>query len=140
MAITATQAKAVEKVTRKLTGTIGSRIDQLNDLREQKRELAAKVEAIEKTYHEVEAELIEALDAQGTSNGTGKKASASISVSVVGSIVDRDKLDAFVKRTGNFQLFQARLSAPAVRELLEKKGSIPGVEPFHKKTLNLRSL
>lgn len=131
--------KAVNKVVRVLSGTIGSRIDDLNSLREKKRELEAKVKEIEGQYTEIEKELMDAMEAQGTSTGAGKHASASITVTVVGNITDRPTLEAFIKRTGNFQLFQARLSAPAVRELLEKKGSIPGVEPFHKKSLNLRT-
>lgn len=133
-------SRTVETVTRKLVGTIGSRIDTMYALREQKRELEAKVKVVEDEYKVIETELLEALEREGTSNGKGKHASASVSVSVVGQITDVEAMNAYIKRSGNFQLYQQRLSTLAVRELLETKGAIPGVTPFNKVTLTLRTL
>lgn len=134
------KARVVNGVARKLVGTIGSRIDSMYELREKKRELEAKVKALDEQYKEIETELLEALEREGTSKGAGSKAAASITVSVVGQITDVEALNAYIKRTGAFQLYQQRLSAPSVRELLETKGSIPGVTPFNKVSLNLRVL
>jgi hypothetical protein len=121
-------------------GTIGSRIDALNQLREDKRALEEKIKIIEGSYHELEEALMEDLKTQGMDKATGKKASVSVSSTVVGNLVDDKAFFAYVKRTGYFHLLQRRLSDPAIRELLESKGSIPGVEPFVKKRLNLRTL
>ena len=121
-------------------GTIGSRIDALNQLREDKRALEEKIKVIEGSYHELEEALMEDLKTQGMDKATGKKASVSVSSTVVGNLVDDKAFFAYVKRTGYFHLLQRRLSDPAIRELLESKGSIPGVEPFVKKRLNLRTL
>lgn len=137
---TAKTSRVVETVTRKLVGTIGSRIDTMYDLREQKRELEAKVKVLDEEYKAIETELLEALEREGTSKGSGQRASASVTVSVVGQITDVEAMNAYIKRSGNFQLYQQRLSTPAVRELLETKGAIPGVTPFNKVTLNLRTL
>jgi len=121
-------------------GTIGSRIDALNQLREDKRALEEKIKIIEGSYHELEEALMEDLETQGMDKATGKKATVSISSTVVGNLVDDKAFFAYVKKTGYFHLLQRRLSDPAIRELLESKGSIPGVEPFVKKRLNLRTL
>lgn len=121
-------------------GTIGSRIDSLSQLREDKRALEEKIKIIEESYRELEEALMEDLKKQGMDKATGKKATVSISSTVVGNLVDDEKFYAYVKRTGYFHLLQRRLSDPAIRELLESKGSIPGVEPFVKKRLNLRTL
>ena len=120
--------------------TLGGQIDALNDLREEKRKLDAQLKDVEQRYETAQQEVMAMLEEQGADKATGKKATASISVSVVGNIEDRDALDTFMKKTGNFQLLQNRISLPAMRELLEKKGAIPGVSVFHKKTLNLRAL
>jgi hypothetical protein len=131
---------AVVAVSLTSDGTIGSRIDSLNELREQKRQLEEQIKVIEGSYHELEEALMEDLKTQGMDKATGKKATVSISSITVGNLVDDKAFFAYVKKTGYFHLMQRRLSDPAIRELLESKGSIPGVEPFVKKRLNLRAL
>lgn len=120
--------------------TLGALIDALDDAREVKRDLAAKVKEAEAVYNELVAEIIAKMDAEDTRKGEGKKASASISETVVADIEDFDALTKYVKRTGHFHLFQRRVSDPAFRELLEQKGAVPGLKPFTKRTLNLRSI
>jgi hypothetical protein len=131
---------AVVAVSLTSDGTIGSRIDSLNELREQKRQLEEQIKVIEGSYHTLEEALMEDLKTQGMDKATGKKATVSISSITVGNLVDDKAFFAYVKKTGYFHLMQRRLSDPAIRELLESKGSIPGVEPFVKKRLNLRAL
>jgi hypothetical protein len=121
-------------------GTLGSRIDSLCDLREQKRELEGELKVVEESYTKLADELMETLDAQGMAKATGKTATVSVSSSVVGQIENDAAFFAYVKKSGHFHLFQRRLSDAAVREILEQKGSIPGIKPFTKKRLNLRTL
>lgn len=129
----ATAAKVAVKL-----GPIGPAIDKLHDLRESKRELESKIKKIEDEYFELEGQLMEKLAAEGTDKAAGKKAGVSITTSVVTNVTDWDAFEKFVKKTGYFHLYQRRVSEPAVREILEKKGSVPGTEPFNKKRLNLR--
>lgn len=130
-------ATATKPVARKPI-SIGPTIDKLNTLREDKRGLEAKIKVIETEYAELETQLMEKFEAEGTDKGTGKNATASVSSSVVGNVTDWEKFNAFVKKTGFFHLFQRRLSDAAVRELFEQGKKIPGCEPFTKKRLNLR--
>ena len=139
-ALAAQKAAKIAVVTATLKGeaTIGSMTDKLITLRDKKREHEAEITKIEAEYKEVEERLFEKLDAEGTDKGNGKKGSVSISSSTVGNVTDWDALNAYIKKTGYFHLYQRRLSDPAVRELLDSKGKVPGVEPFTKRRLNVR--
>jgi hypothetical protein len=133
------------KLTPAKEPTLGSMIDNLNDLREQKRDLAAKIKVIEAAFDTLQAQIIERLDKEETRKGEGKKASASITEVIVGQFdpddpAARDKLHAYIKKTGYWQLLENRISATAFREILELKGKVPGLVPFTKRNLNLRSL
>ena len=120
--------------------TLGALIDALDDAREVKRTLAAQTKDAEAAYNELAAEIIAKMDSEDTRKGEGKKAAASITEVVVAEIEDFDALTKYVKRTGHFHLFQRRISDPAFRELQETKGGVPGLKPFTKRNLNLRSL
>jgi len=119
---------------------IGTLIDDIWAQREAKRELEAKVKAIEDVIASQEILLMERLEKEGIDKSTGKKASVSVSENIVANIVDWDLFTSFVKKTGYFHLIQRRTSDLACRELFEKKGKIPGLEPFKKKRVNIRTL
>jgi hypothetical protein len=131
----AATAKAVKL---RLVGTIGGMTDEMFDLREKKRALEAQIAEIEEQYKAIEEKLMERLEAEGTDKGAGKKASCSITSSVVANVTDWDEFGAFILKHKYLHLLQRRVSDPAVRELFETKGKVPGVEPFTKKKLNLR--
>lgn len=120
--------------------SIGDIIDSLHSLREKKRGLEAEIKKIEDQYHEAEEQLMARFDSEGVTQSRGKAASCSITVSVSGNVTDWDAFNAFVKKKGYFHLYQKRLSDPALREIWEQNKSIPGVEPFSKRRLNVRSL
>lgn len=120
---------------------LGTLIDSLNEIRESRRDLAARDKELETTYKEIEEQIKVRLEAEGMDKATGKKATASIGHVTVATIKDWDALCKYVKKTGYFHLFQRRISDPAFREILELKGGeVPGLEAFDKKNLNLRSL
>lgn len=119
---------------------LGTGIDKMFELREEKRVLDAQVAAIEAELHAYEEALLEQMKSQGIDKATGSKATISRTMGTVAGMEDWDKLCAFIKRTGNFQLLQKRVSDPAYRELLESKGVVPGLQPFTKVRLNLRVL
>lgn len=130
----------ITKVTNRLTGTLGSTIDQAYALREKKREAEKVVKAIEEEITALNEVLFERLDAAETSKGEGKLASVSISNSIVANVTDWEALWPYIAKNKHFHLVQKRLSDPAVRELWGMNKTIPGVEPFTKRTLNLRTL
>ncbi len=140
-AIAAKKAAKVKAVTDVLLGnaTIGGMTDKLITLRDKKRVLESEIAGIDADYKETERMLMDKLDAEGTDKGGGKKGTVSVSSSVVGDVQDWDKFNAYVKKTGFFHLYQRRISDAAFRELYESKGAVPGIEPFTKRRLNVRS-
>lgn len=119
------------------TPTIGSLADAMFDLREQRKKLDAESKELGTQLEALELQMIEALDAQGTTKGDGKKASVSISDTVVPTVKDWDALWAFIFKGKHKQLMQLRISVSAWRELCELKKAPPGVEAFTKRSINL---
>lgn len=121
--------------------TIGSLIDKLAAVREKKRQLTEQEKVLTAQYAELEATLIQRLDADGTQKASSKKATVSISEIVVAEVNWELAWPLIAK---NPQLVQRRASDPAFRELFEQKGETfmakYGMTPFVKRKLNLRSL
>jgi len=124
---------------------LGSMIDTLNDLREEKRALAAKTKLVEAAFNILQSQIIERMDKEKTRKGEGRKARVSITEVTVGQFDGNDpeahdKLHAYIKKTGYWHLLENKISATAFREILELKGKVPGLVPFTKRNLNLRTL
>lgn len=119
---------------------IGPLVDQLWKHREELRELEAKAKIIEAKAKDVEEKITEQLAAQGLDKATGKSASISQSTSVVANVEDWAAFHTYIAKNKYFHLLQKRVSDPAYRELLEAGKKVPGVQPFSRKKLNLRSL
>ena len=139
MATTLEKTKVAKKVAAALVPPkLGGLIDNLYELREKKRGFESEAKKVEAEIAEAEELITQRMDEEGAAKATGMKATVSFSMSVVGTISDRDVLNAWVKKTGCFQLFENRISAAAYRELLDAGKKVPGVEPFNKRKLNLR--
>jgi len=137
------RTKVLTKVTAIIKGgTLGSVIDDMWKLREEKRVSEAATKKIDEKISAQEEILFERLAAEGLKKADGTKASVSITEATVASVNDWDALWAYAAKNKYFHLFQKRVSDPAWRELMEKnKGKgVPGTEAFTKKKLNLRSL
>ena len=121
--------------------TIGSDIDAIWKLREEKRALEAKAKKVEEQIEEIETRLMEEMKAQGVEKATGSKAGVSISTAVVANVTDWDAFYAYIYKNKYGHLLQRRVSDPAWRELA-KDGlkPLPGTEAFSRKRLNLRAL
>lgn len=126
--------KTVKKVT------VGSLIDNLSEIREQRRALAKQDDALKKEYDEQELQLIELMDAEGCTKSTGRLASAGISSTTVFNTTDWEAFMAYLIKSKQGHLVQRRVSAPAVMEVFMAKGKVPGLEPFEKRSINLRNL
>lgn len=124
-----------------IPATIGGKIDALHTLREAKRGLAEQTKQIDAEIALIEGDLLIQLDAQDLRKSEGTFATASISETVVGRVDDWDAFHAFVRENNAFHLMQRRTSDPAVREQFQLNGAnaVPGVVPFVKRSINLRS-
>ena len=120
--------------------SLGATTDKMWQLREDKRALDAKLKVVEGQIKELETTLFELLDAQDTRKAEGKKASVSIGESTVATVEDWDALWPYIVKNKFFHLIQKRVSDPGMRELWALKKVVPGVQPFTKRTLSVRSL
>ena len=119
---------------------LGSMIDKIWAVREEKRRLEEQAKEASERISELEAQLFEQLEAQGLDKATGSKASVSITTSVVADVQDWDAVWPYIAKTKAWHLVQRRLSDPAYRELLDMGKKVPGVQPFTKRKLNVRTL
>lgn len=133
-------AAIVAKVTNKLTGTLGSTIDEAFALREEKRALEVKVKVIETKIATLNEILFERMDAEQTTKAQGTAASVSITSATVANVTDWEALWPWIAKNKHFHMIQKRVSDPAARELWEMGKTIPGVEPFTARKINLRTI
>lgn len=136
----ASTAKTLAKVTNRLTGTTGSTIDSIWAKREQKRAADQVVKVIEAEIEALEEVLMARMDKEETTKAQGGKASVSITQAVVANVEDWDAFYAYVAKNKFFHMLQKRVSDPSVREVWDSGKKIPGVQPFTKRKLNVRSL
>jgi hypothetical protein len=120
--------------------TLGKAIDTLWALREKKRDKETEIKLVEADIAAAEEALFNRLDAEESTSGKGKAASVSITEATSFNIADFDIFSKYVARTKFFHLFQRRVSEVAAREIFEQKGLVPGLAPFTKRRINLRSL
>ena len=122
------------------TLTLGATIDAMWALREEKRAAVAATKVIELKIENLESTMFDLMDAQETTKSQGKKASASITETVVGNVEDWEALWPYISKNKYWHLVQKRVSDPGLRELWALNKKTPGVVPFTKRTLNVRSL
>lgn len=137
----ATTTKPAAKTTKPTPVlTLGATIDKMWQLREEKRAAEAITKKIEVEIKELEVVMFEKLDAQDTTKAEGKKASVSISETITGNVTDWEAFWPYIAKNKYWHLVQKRVSDPGLRELWDLKKVTPGVTPFTKRTLNVRSL
>jgi hypothetical protein len=122
--------------------TLGARIDQLNEIREKIRVLESQAKELKESKSLLEDDILEQMSKEGITKSTGTTASVSVSTTVVPQVEDWDKFYTYILRQKAFHLLERRAASAAWREEVEaRKGKhLPGVSPFTKTALNLRSL
>lgn len=98
---------------------IGELIDELDKLRDKVRDILEKAKPFEEQYDLLEKEILSRLLADKNDQARGKLASVTVGRSIVGTIKDWEKLQAFVKKTGYFHLFNRSVGAASFRELYQ---------------------
>lgn len=131
---------ASSKVVKTGPAPLGLQIDAIFKLREELRAHQEKEKLITDRISAAELVLMETMEKEGVDKSTGKLATVSISSSITGNVVDWDKFYAYIYKNKFGHLLQRRVSDPAIRELFESKGAVPGVEPFTKRRLNIRKV
>lgn len=123
------------------TKTLGSKISALGKFKAQIDKLNKDLSELKKQREELELEIIKDLETDGTTMGSNRVATVSISEQEVAHATDPEVAIAWMRKTNNMQLLQRRFSNPAYRELMARRRGkkIPGIDTFVKKSLNYRA-
>ena len=122
---------------------IGNIIDQLWQLREDKKALAEQEKLITAQVEVLEAQLYERMDSEDTTKSAGKRASVTLGTTDIVQLDGEDGFELFtkyIKKTGYFHLLERRVAQLGARELLASKGAIPGCKVFTKRKISLTTL
>jgi len=107
---------------------IGSKIDKLYKMIEEKRVLTKKVLTLEEKIKELEAEVKTVLKKDKLEGGSGDRAQSTIGFKHIPIIEDPKKFRSFVLRNKALSLYQSRLSVKAIEEMVEhRRRPIPGI-------------
>jgi hypothetical protein len=106
---------------------LGSTIDQLYELREQRLALDRKVKEMKEEEVRIREQIFELLAAAGLKRASGGIATAGITVKVVPLVEDWDLVHDYIRKTGEFDLLEKRIGKTAWRARVEDGIDIPGV-------------
>ena len=115
----------------------GGAIDLLYKVRTERKRLASLAEREKEQEALIENRIFELFKKSELEGGRGKMAQASIKRADVPTFENDRAFFAYLKKTGDFDLLQRRLSVEACRARWAAKKQIPGVGIFTKVSLNL---
>lgn len=115
----------------KLPKQVGAAADQLWKLQEAHLLAVAKADAIEKDVVAYKMAMMKTFKKAELKVAGGKKGLVTLVNRDEPQIEDFNKLWAYARKKNAPELFQRRLSSPAIRERWEAGEKIPGVGVFH---------
>lgn len=120
--------------------TLGACADLLYKLKAERLAAQKVVEALEVRESALKTHIINTLPKSDASGVAGKVARVTVVTKQVPQVCDWGKLYAYVKRTGQFELLQRRVSDAAVKERWENGKAVPGVDAFTAVSVSLNKL
>lgn len=129
-----------EKPKFKFPKTMGACADRLYELRQKRLEEQKKVDLIEAEEKALKEHIIQNLPKSEASGVAGKLARVTVVTKEIPQVEDWDAFYKYVKKTGNFDLMQRRLTDAAVKERWEAGEEIPGVKHFQVVTVSINKV
>lgn len=118
--------------------TLAEKVDRLFTLRERKRRINDILKRIEEEYSPLELQIINDCETAGLDQARSTKATVSITTSVVPTVKDWDEYGKYILENQALYMLERRPAVGACRELFNAGESIPGVEPYEKKSLSMK--
>ncbi len=134
------KAKATKRPGFKLPKTIGACADAAYSLRMERLAAQKIVDSIKAEETQVREYIIQNLPKSESTGVAGKLARVTVMNDDVPQVDDWAKLYAHIKKTGDFDLLQRRVSNEAVQERWDNGKQIPGVKVFHAVKLSLNKV
>lgn len=130
---------AVEKKF-KFPKALGTCADKLFELRNKRLEMQKAVDAVGAEESALKTHIIESLPKSEASGVAGKLARVTVITKQVPQVKDWDAFYKYVKKTGQFDLMQRRLTDAAIKERWEAGKEIPGVEHFNAVSVSINKV
>lgn len=118
---------------------LGDMITTLHAIREERKDLAARDKTLSKQYAELEQQVLSALDEQQTTLSRAHGITVSVTEAVHPQIDDYEAFCRYIIDNEALYLLQRRISSAPYRDLLASGTDVPGLSPFTKRSLSLRS-
>ena len=120
--------------------TIGSLIDRLYEIKQEKSALNKQVDALDEEYDKLELRVLAMMDEIGLESAKASTALATKSETKVPTAVDWDAVSTYIMENDALYLLQRRLSVTAIKELMDTGEVLPGIElmPITKLSLTKR--
>jgi hypothetical protein len=116
---------------KKLPKSLAACVDLLYQTRQERLESQRIIEDLHNLETQLKDHIIDKLPKSDATGIAGKLARATIVVKAKPTVENWDEFYAHVKKTGQFDLLQRRLSESAVVERWEDKKAVPGVGKFN---------
>ena len=121
-------------------GSLGSCVDRIYRLREQRRLLEAQIDDLKREERAIELHLVDTLPKSDATGIQGKVAKGKLASKAIPTPRDWDAIYGYVHSHHAFHLLQRRLATAAVSELLQDGQAVPGVEIFHHISMSITKL
>lgn len=124
----------------KFPKAMGACADRLYELRNKRLEEQKVVDAIEAEEKALKEHIIQNLPKSEASGVAGKLARVTVVTKEVPQVEDWDTFYKYVKKTGQFDLMQRRLTDAAIKERWENGKEIPGVKHFQAVSVSINKV
>lgn len=124
----------------KLPKTLAACADLLYSTREQRLALKSQADELEEQEKLIKAHLIAQLPKSDASGVSGSLCRVTVVTKPVPQVADRVALQAYIKKTGSWDLLQGRLSDAAVKARWEAGKAVPGVEAFNTVSVSINKI
>jgi hypothetical protein len=129
-----------EKPKFKFPKTMGACADRLYQLRQKRLEMQKEVDKVAAEESALKEHIINTLPKSEASGVAGKLARVTVVTKEVPQVEDWDAFYKYVKKTGQFDLMQRRISDGAIKERWEAGKEIPGVKHFQVVTVSINKV
>ena len=114
-------------------------IAQMLVIRDRKREISAEEKDLNEAWDGLEKQLMRRMEEEGSTRVSSKLGTAILTEKIVPQTDDREAFEAWVLATGGLHMLQHRVNTAAFKEMIEAGDEVPGLSPFKKKDISLRS-
>ena len=119
---------------------IGSKINQLFDLRSAKNALAEQIKALNIQIEELTLSIIDDMKEAGIDTARSDKGSVFFKISIYPQIDDKESFVKWVVQHDRYDMLQKRVSPGPILEMFDKENKLPkGISTYIKEDLNVRS-